>query len=89
LIYHYPKVNKLIEECYYGRSMKTNLLVIGTLVAITAMAFVLPATITPVNAVCARAGSTVACAGGSGAFAKTDNTIAKAFGGTAFARTDR
>lgn len=66
--------------------MKTNLLVIGALVAITAMAFVLPATITPVNAVCAPAGSTVACAGGGGAFAKAGDAFAAAFGGGAFAK---
>ncbi len=89
MIYHYPNVNKLIEECYYGRSMKTNLLVIGAMMAITAMTFVLPATITPVNAVCAGAGSTVACAGGSGAFAKADHTFAAAFGSTAFVRAGR
>ena len=68
--------------------MKTNLLVIAVLVAITAMAFILPATITPVNAVCAGTGSTAACAGGSGAFAKAGNAFAAAFGGHAIARAD-
>jgi hypothetical protein len=64
--------------------MQTNLLVIGALVAITAMAFILPATTTPVSAVCAGGGSTVACAG-NGAFAKAGNAIALAFQGFAAA----
>jgi len=59
--------------------MKTNLLIIGALVAISAMAFVLPATITPVNAVCVRAGSTSACAGNSGAIADAGDAFAGAF----------
>ena len=66
--------------------MKTNLLVIGALVAITAMAFILPATTTHVSAVCAPAGSTVACAGGGKAFANAGDAFAAAFGGGAFAR---
>lgn len=62
--------------------METKLLVIGALVAITAMAFILPATTTPVSAVCAGEGSTIACAG-DGAFAKAGSAIAIAFEGFA------
>jgi hypothetical protein len=54
-------------------------------VAITAMAFVLPATITPVDARCTTAGSAVACSGGGGAFAKAGDTFAGAFRGGAIA----
>ena len=64
--------------------MQTNLLVIGALVAITAMALILPATTAPVSAVCAGGGSTIACAG-DGAFAKAGRAIAIAFQGFAAA----
>jgi hypothetical protein len=58
--------------------MKRNLLVISAIMAITFMAFLIPAATAPANAICAKAGSTVACAG-DGAFAKANNAIAIAF----------
>lgn len=65
--------------------MKTNLLVIGALVAITAMAFILPTAASNANAICAGEGSVKACAGGGFAFAQALNAFAKAFNGIAIA----
>jgi hypothetical protein len=64
--------------------METKLLVIGALVAITAMGFILPATTAPVYAVCAGGGKAVACAG-NGAFARAGDAVALAFKGFAAA----
>jgi hypothetical protein len=78
LNYYFPNTDKLIKECYYCKSMKRNLLVISAIMAITVMAFLIPAATAPANAICAKAGSTVACAG-DGAFAKAGSAVAIAF----------
>ena len=65
--------------------MKTNLLVIGAIIAISAIMITVPTATSMANAICAGTGSTKACAGDFGAFAKTSRAIATAFEGLAFA----
>ena len=67
--------------------MRTNLLVIGALIAISAMMIMVPTATNPANATCqstASAGNAFACAG-NGAFARAGNAIALAFKGFAAA----
>ena len=63
--------------------MKTNLLVIGAIIAISAMMIVVPTATTSVNAVCSSGGKVVACAGGGNAFAKALSAFAFVFNGIA------
>lgn len=58
--------------------MQTKLLVIGAIIAMSAMVFMVPTATSPANAACAYAGNAVACAG-NGAFAQAGNAIAIAF----------
>lgn len=61
--------------------MQTKLLVIGAIIAMSAMVFMVPTATSPANAACAayaNAGNAVACAG-NGAFAQAGNAIALAF----------
>lgn len=67
--------------------MKTNLLVIGAIIAISAMMIMVPTATTSVNAVCSSAGKVVACAGGGNAFAKALSAFAFVFNGIAGAGT--
>jgi len=68
--------------------MQTKLLVIGAIIAMSAMVFMVPTATSPANAACngafANAGNAVACAG-KGAFAQAGNAIAIAFKGFAAA----
>jgi hypothetical protein len=68
--------------------MKTNLLVIGAIIAIGAMMVMVPTvTTTNVNAVCSSGGKVVACAGGGNALAKALSAFAFVFNGIAGAGT--
>ena len=60
--------------------MQTNLLVIGAIIAISAMMILVLTATNLANAACESAGNAVACAG-QGAFAKASNAVAIAFKG--------
>ena len=61
--------------------MKTNLLVIGVIIAISAIMITVPTATSMANAICAGTGSTKACAGDKGAVAVAGNAVAIAFQG--------
>jgi hypothetical protein len=67
--------------------MKTNLLVVGAIIAISAMMVMVPTATSSVNAACSGGGKVVACAGGGNAFAKALSAFAFVFNGIAGAGT--